>query len=57
MAPRTIKRLRKRLGLSQARFAHKIGYSAISVSFWETGRTKPEPKAITAMRNVTPAKI
>jgi DNA-binding transcriptional regulator YiaG len=57
MSPRTIKRLRKKLGLSQARFAHKIGYSAITVSFWETGRMKPGPDAVVAMRNVVPAKI
>lgn len=57
MSPKTIYRLRKKvLGLTQGEFAQIVGYSAITVSYWETGRTKPTPKAIAAIRKVTPAK-
>jgi len=41
----TVRSTRKKLGLTQAQMARLIGVSQISVSFWETGRSTPRPKA------------
>lgn len=57
MSPVAVRRLRRKLRLSQVRFAKKIGYARITVALWETGKLKPGPDAVTAMRNVTPAKV
>lgn len=57
MSPVAVRRLRRKLRLSQARFAKKIRYARITVALWETGKLKPGPDAVTAMRNVTPAKV
>jgi len=51
-----IKSIRKKLGLSQAEFAKKVGVSNGSVAAWETGRSRPGPKnraAIAAVRKET----
>jgi putative transcriptional regulator len=37
--------IRKRLGLSQAEFAGRFGFSPRSVQDWEQGRRKPESAA------------
>jgi len=41
----TVRSTRKMLDLTQAQLAKLIGVSQISVSFWETGRSTPRPKA------------
>ncbi|WP_370307574.1 helix-turn-helix domain-containing protein [Sinimarinibacterium flocculans] len=45
MQPRDIKRIRERLGLSQAQFAQLVGVHAVTVSRWERGdpSTAPTP--------------
>ncbi|HBQ95560.1 MAG TPA: hypothetical protein DD856_11465, partial [Sulfobacillus sp.] len=39
--PDTIRRLRARLGLSQAELAERLGVAYTSVNRWENGHTKP----------------
>ena len=54
----TVRSTRKRLSLTQAQMAKLIGVSQISVSFWETGRSTPRPKAqalILAAGKLSPA--
>ena len=36
-----IKAMRKEMNLTQQEFANKIGIAMMTVSNWETGRTKP----------------
>lgn len=43
---RRIRRLRVALGLSQERFAQRIGVTAATVSRWERGRTRPRSEAL-----------
>jgi len=43
--PEEIKKLRKRLGLSQEELARKIGVSFTSVNRWENGQSKPSKLA------------
>jgi DNA-binding transcriptional regulator YiaG len=57
MSPSSIVGLRRKLGLSQAKFVKKIRYARVTVSHWECGKLKPGAAAVAAMRNVTPAKI
>lgn len=48
-----IKKLRKRLGISQAQLAAVVGVSAVAIQFWESGRTRPNEDnraAIIALR-------
>lgn len=40
-----VKTLRKRLGLSQERFAQKLGVSTMTIRRWESGNSKPSPLA------------
>jgi putative transcriptional regulator len=41
-----VKRIRKRLGLTQERFAHALGMTAASINRWERGRSNPSPLAM-----------
>ena len=41
MTPEEIRLMRKNLGLSQEKFAHKIGVHKITVSRWECGKITP----------------
>ena len=43
--PVEVKAIRKRLHVSQAKFAHIIGVSAATLRNWEQGRTYPEGAA------------
>ena len=43
--PIEVKVIRKRLHVSQAKFAHLIGISAATLRNWEQGRTYPEGAA------------
>jgi len=40
-SPQLIKKLRLRLGLTQAELARLIGVSSPSIAFWERGRNRP----------------
>ena len=40
-----IKRLRKKLGLSQDAFAVKLGVAPYTVRRWESGKNEPSPMA------------
>ena len=44
ISPKSIKSHRRRLNLSQAQMAKLLGVSAVSVAFWESGRTSPQGK-------------
>ena len=39
--PAAIRRLRKKLGLTQEEFAHRLGVSWVTVSRWEHGHSSP----------------
>jgi DNA-binding XRE family transcriptional regulator len=43
MTSKEVRRIRKRLGLTQKSFAKKVGASEISVIRWENGHTKMLP--------------
>jgi putative transcriptional regulator len=43
--PRFIRELRKRTGLTQEKFAAKLGVTFPTINRWENGRTKPSPLA------------
>lgn len=45
MAPQTVRRLRRRLGLTQSRFASIIGVSVLTVKRWEAGTTRVDGPA------------
>lgn len=40
-----VKTLRRRLGLTQEQFAHRLGVTFASVNRWENGQVKPSPMA------------
>ncbi len=40
-----VKRIRKRLKMTQARFSHTFGFSLDAVKHWEGGRRTPESSA------------
>ena len=40
-----IKKLRKKMGLSQDKFAAKLGVAPYTVRRWESGATAPSPMA------------
>ena len=44
--PRLVKRLRERTGLSQEKFAAKLGVTFPTINRWENGRAKPSPLAM-----------
>lgn len=50
MKPVEVKRLRKRLGLSQARLAKQLGVNRVAVAFWEGGTRQPSRMAVHFMR-------
>lgn len=47
-----IKTLRKKLGLTQAEFAVKLGVAEFTVRRWEKGVTSPSPMARKAIKAV-----
>lgn len=55
ISPASIRKHRQRLGLSQAELAQLLSVSSATVTFWETGRTKPQGdnrSAIASMRSM-----
>ena len=47
-----VARLRSRMGLSQERFAEKLGVSVSSVGKWETGQYKPRGLSLRALERL-----
>ena len=47
-----IKAIRKKLGLSQVKFAEQLGMSSMSVKRWESGAYSPSPLARKAIEVV-----
>ena len=43
--PRLVRELRERTGLTQEKFAAKLGVTFPTINRWENGRTKPSPLA------------
>jgi len=55
ISPLLIKKLRKRLGISQGELATLVGVSGSAVGFWEYGKAKPEGhnrEALVALRKL-----
>jgi putative transcriptional regulator len=44
--PRLVRELRERTGLTQEKFAAKLGVTFPTISRWENGRAKPSPLAL-----------
>ncbi len=44
--PRLVRRLRERTGLTQEKFAAKLGVTFPTINRWENGRAKPSPLAL-----------
>ena len=47
-----IKGIRKRLGFTQEKLAHKLGVSWATVARWETGKGEPSPLALKALEEL-----
>jgi DNA-binding transcriptional regulator YiaG len=55
ISPALIKKLRRRLGVSQGELAALVGVSAGAVAFWEQGRSRPRGRnkeALVALRKL-----
>jgi transcriptional regulator with XRE-family HTH domain len=44
--PRLIRELRRRTGLTQEKFAAKLGVTFPTINRWENGRARPSPLAL-----------
>jgi len=44
--PRIVRELRERTGLTQEKFAAKLGVTFPTINRWENGRAKPSPLAL-----------
>lgn len=44
--PLLVRELRQRIGLTQEKFAAKLGVTFPTINRWENGRTKPSPLAL-----------
>ena len=44
--PRLVRALRERTGLTQEKFAAKLGVTFPTINRWENGRAKPSPLAL-----------
>jgi putative transcriptional regulator len=44
--PRLIRNLREKTGLTQEKFATKLGVTLLTINRWENGRTRPSPLAM-----------
>lgn len=47
-----VRELRERLGLSQEKFAARLGVSFPSVNRWENGKAKPSPLAVQQIKDL-----
>lgn len=46
-----VRELRKRLGLTQEKFAARLGVTFPTINRWENGRVKPSPMAVEHLRD------
>lgn len=44
--PRLVRALRERLGLTQEKFAARLGVTFPTINRWENGRSRPSPLAL-----------
>jgi putative transcriptional regulator len=44
--PRLIRNLREKTGLTQEKFATKLGVTLLTINRWENGHTRPSPLAM-----------
>jgi DNA-binding transcriptional regulator YiaG len=51
-SPRRIQELRARTGLTQEKFAARLGVTFPTINRWENGRSKPSPLAIRQLQNL-----
>lgn len=47
-----IREIRGRLGLTQEKFAAKLGVTLPTINRWENGRTRPSPLAMQRLREL-----
>jgi DNA-binding transcriptional regulator YiaG len=47
-----VKKIRKRLDLTQEQLAQKLGVSFTTVNRWERGKVKPSPLALRVLREL-----
>ncbi|MEW6246434.1 MAG: helix-turn-helix transcriptional regulator [Nitrospirota bacterium] len=50
--PRLVRELRNRLGLSQEKFAARLGVTSPTINRWENARAKPSPLAVARIREI-----
>ncbi len=50
--PRLVRELRDRTGLTQEKFAAKLGVTFPTINRWENGRAKPSPLALKQIENL-----
>lgn len=55
MKPEEIIAIRKKLGVSQERFAHMLGTTAVSVNRWENGKAVPSRLYVKEIKNLKDA--
>lgn len=50
--PRLVRELRNHIGLSQEKFAAKLGVTSPTINRWENARAKPSPLAVARIREI-----
>ncbi len=50
--PRLVRELRDRTGLTQEKFAAKLGVTYPTINRWENGRAKPSPLALKQIKDL-----
>ncbi len=50
--PRLVRELRERTGLTQEKFAARLGVTFPTINRWENGRAKPSPLALKQIENL-----
>jgi transcriptional regulator with XRE-family HTH domain len=50
--PRLVRELRDRTGLTQEKFAAKLGVTFPTINRWENGRARPSPLALKQIENL-----
>lgn len=51
-AGRSVRRIRKDMGLTQVQFAERIGVSSITIHRWESGQSRPRRLALARLREL-----
>ena len=50
--PRLVRGLRERMGLTQEKFAAKLGVTYPTINRWENGHSKPSPLAMKQIEDI-----